>query len=128
DSGDPRRAAAGDRGPRPGVRPLRAPRVLVRGPPRRAVGERRPNQPVQLLHAVPLVPPAGPPRRLGRAAARRRPRVLPTDVDRPEPLPARPPPTPGARRLSCGAWSGFDQAGADGVAGEVEAVAHAQLG
>ena len=96
--GDSRRAAAGDRGPRPGMRPLRASGVLVRDPPHRPVGARRPHQPGQLLHAVPLVSPAGPPRRLGRAPARRRPRVLPADVDRPEPLTPRQTPTPGAGR------------------------------
>ena len=91
---DPRRAAAGGRGPRRRLRPLRPSGVVVRGPPRGALGAGRRDVAGQLRHGVPRLPPADPPRRVGRAAGRRAAGVLPAAVDRPA---APRPPTTTAR-------------------------------
>jgi hypothetical protein len=88
---DSGRAAAGGRGARRWVRPLRPSGVVVRGPPRGPVGAGRRDVVGQHRHGLPRLPSADPPRGLGREARRRAAGVLPAAVDRPAPPP--PPPT-----------------------------------
>ena len=94
---DPGGAAAGGRGARWRVRPLRPSGVVVRDPPRGAVGAGWGDVAGQHRHGVPRVPSADPPRGLGGEARRRAAGVLPAAVDRPAPPPP-PPTTPGGLR------------------------------
>jgi hypothetical protein len=86
--------------PGPGMRPLRAPTVVVRGAPCRGLGGRWGDRAGQLRDALQNLPPADPLQRVAGPHPRRASGVPPTGLDRPGPTSQTKTPTGPRPRLT----------------------------